>query len=64
MQLAQQAWRNAMKLIARNKRPKFVRIPITQAEITADLLYPGGATSFERNYAARPRAISTRRRTP
>jgi len=53
-----------MKLIARNKRPKFVRIPITQAEITADLLYPGGATSFERNYAARPRAISTRRRTP
>ena len=30
-------------LIARNNQPqKDLRIPITQAEITADLLYPAG----------------------
>jgi hypothetical protein len=55
-----------MKLIGRQRaqRAKAPRIAITQEEITADLLYPGGTTSFERDYAARSRATSTRRRTP
>lgn len=55
-----------MKLVGRQRhqRSRVPRISITQEEITADLLYPGGTTSFERDYAARSRASSTRRRTP